>query len=346
MASNKKAISVIVPAYNAEKTLNRCLQSLIKQENVDFTTIVIDDGSYDNSASLLDQYAFSNSGIIVIHKRNAGVSAARNAGIELVATDNFACVDSDDWVEPEYLSEMMDIKSSDSKLNHIWCGFVIHRGPVKDNELHVTSDDSVVSFYDRTDYLKLFKLMHVQMPWNHLYTTKFVKEHKLRFDETLALGEDILFNLDYLDCCENTTICVINKPLYHYMVDGSDNACKKYYADYLRIEECINRGIKTKLDKWNIEKANIGFFYSIAFWGYESALRSTFNSQNTMSKSEKIKYNNSIMRKSEFVEALTNIEKTINPIYRFAYKSRDYRFVLFANSLVKIKNKMQGKFKK
>ena len=96
----EKKVSVIVPIYNAEKYLNKCLESIIGQTYKNLEIILVDDGSSDNSPIICDAWAQIDSRIRVIHKKNGGVSSARNAGIDLAQGDYIGFVDADDWIEP------------------------------------------------------------------------------------------------------------------------------------------------------------------------------------------------------------------------------------------------------
>ena len=103
---NKKtgvSISIIVPVYNVEKYLRRCLDSILAQTFTDFECICIDDGSSDGSGKILDEYAEKDFRFVVIHKDNGGVSSARNAGLDVARGEWLAFVDSDDWVEKNFL---------------------------------------------------------------------------------------------------------------------------------------------------------------------------------------------------------------------------------------------------
>ena len=108
MDNQKPNISVIVPIYNVEPYLRRCVDFLLKQTYEDFELILVDDGSPDNCGAICDEYAAMDARVKVIHKANGGLSDARNAGLEIAQGEYIAFVDSDDWVAPEYLKRMME----------------------------------------------------------------------------------------------------------------------------------------------------------------------------------------------------------------------------------------------
>ena len=106
-------ISVIVPVYNAEKYLHRCIDSILAQTFSDFELLLIDDGSKDNSGRICDEYAAKDSRIRVFHKKNGGVSSARNMGLDNAKGDWITFVDSDDWVKQDYLYSMISQPDAD-----------------------------------------------------------------------------------------------------------------------------------------------------------------------------------------------------------------------------------------
>lgn len=101
-------ISVIVPVYNVERYIHECVDSILKQTYTNLEVILVDDGSTDNSGTICDEYEKSDNRIIVIHKKNCGLSAARNSGLDIARGEYIGFVDSDDWIEPAMYSELLD----------------------------------------------------------------------------------------------------------------------------------------------------------------------------------------------------------------------------------------------
>jgi glycosyltransferase involved in cell wall biosynthesis len=110
---NKPTISIIVPVYNTEKYLRRCLDSIVAQTFKDYECIIVDDGSTDGSAAICDEYEKKDSRFKVLHKENEGVSAARNVGIEYAEGEFITFVDSDDYLSSVYLRDLYDNKEYD-----------------------------------------------------------------------------------------------------------------------------------------------------------------------------------------------------------------------------------------
>ena len=118
-------VSIIVPVYKAEKYLNRCVDSILAQTFTDFELLLIDDGSPDRSGEICDEYAKKDSRIRVFHKKNGGVSSARNLGLDNVLGEYVTFVDSDDWVEPDFVETMIQTYEKFPWTIPV-CGYVNH----------------------------------------------------------------------------------------------------------------------------------------------------------------------------------------------------------------------------
>lgn len=191
-------ISIIVPVYNVEKYLRKCLDSILSQIYSDFELLLIDDGSKDQSGKICDEYAARDSRIRVFHKENGGVSSTRNLGIEQVKGEWITFIDSDDWVDADYLANFtMD---SDLCVQGYYCG----------ERMCQYADDYVKSHVGAI----YMKRGYVQGPYCKLFQASIVLNNQIRFDEKLSYGEDILFLMQYSLCCQSmrvTSACG-----YHY----------------------------------------------------------------------------------------------------------------------------------
>ena len=215
--------SIIIPVYNAEKTLRRCLNSVILQSFMDYEAILIDDGSSDNSYKICKEYKDRDQRFVTIHQPNAGPSAARNAGLD-IAKGNWVCfVDSDDYVEPFYLQDIFDNVQT-SKSDMVFFGYNKISG--LENRMSVTPDAVYLS---KIDYAK-------KLSENDLFGYTWIKGIKRetigdgRFDPSIDLFEDEIFACQMLKKCGS--ISVIGKPLYNYTVDGENSLIGKTHEDY------------------------------------------------------------------------------------------------------------------
>ncbi|WP_300792360.1 glycosyltransferase [uncultured Bacteroides sp.] len=196
-------ISVIVPVYNSEKTLNRCIDSILSQTFSDFELIIVDDGSSDSSGEISDYYAKIDNRVKVFHKQNGGVSSARNLGLDNVNGRWVTFCDSDDYVSPEWLGYYVR-----NCRNHI--------------ELVVQSynnlDSHINGFVGRTaDFIeKFYDKDIIGYVWNKLYLYSIIDKYNIRFYESFLFLEDEVFNYRYLQYIEN--IIFTKESGYYYEI--------------------------------------------------------------------------------------------------------------------------------
>ena len=211
-------ISVVVPVYNCAPYLDACMQSLQAQTWQNWEAVLVDDGSTDGSAALCDAWAEKDPRIRVLHQKNAGVSAARNAGIEAVQGRYLAFVDADDRVEPEFLQTLRET-IGETQLA-VCCVF----DPSDWNEK--VREEVVPLDVLRTTPSRYANPVYTNYLYNKLYLLPIVKE-SVRFPVQVRRCEDAYFVQDYLLCCKS--IAITTKKLYHYdQHDGS--AMHRFYA--------------------------------------------------------------------------------------------------------------------
>ena len=193
-------ISVIVPVYNAENTLRQCVDSILSQQYEDLELILIDDGSTDNSPRICDDYSNVDSRVIIIHERNAGVSAARNKGLEIAKGEWICFVDSDDYVSKDFLNYVASCKHQ-----LLITGFRDEiNGKVLENvkmssALYSTTEE--VSSFIRT---MILNSMVLRGPWGKFYRRGLLGNQ--RFNTEMKIGEDTCFVFDYLQKCSTLEV--------------------------------------------------------------------------------------------------------------------------------------------
>ena len=182
-------ISIIVPVYNVEKYLYRCIDSILAQTYTDFELLLIDDGSKDKSGLICDEYAKKDSRIKVFHKENGGVSTARNIGLQYAQGEWLAFIDADDYVHFNFLASFESMISEDLGLIH-W-GFCYNtNGDIK--TIPISDKDKIMTM----DEVCRNKIFHGYV-WSYLFRRDIIKENKILFDTHLKYAEDWLFILTY-----------------------------------------------------------------------------------------------------------------------------------------------------
>ena len=236
--SNNPLVSIIVPVYKVEKYLNNCLQSLVNQVYKNIEILLIDDGSPDNSGAICDEWEKKDNRIKVIHKKNEGVSAARNLGIQEARGKYFVCVDSDDYVKPNYVENLIRARMKFPEAGHIWSGFqTVNDDSGAAKKIYIADESKQYSIFDRSQIKTLSKMWLDASPWMRLYDRSIVINSGIQMDTTISVGEDKLFNYEYLDIVNNTTIVVVNEATYCYRYQDNYSLDTKYYADLLGIYE-------------------------------------------------------------------------------------------------------------
>lgn len=220
------SVSIIIPAYNAAKSIERCLDSILAQEDIHIIkeVLVIDDGSKDNTADLVKSYENQFPIIRLIKKNNGGVSSARNEGIRQATGEYLVFCDSDDELQRECCSELYyTIKQNHSDM--VICGYEM----IDNNSVVVRIPQEKYSIKERHitecfDYF--FNNFFLNTPWGRIYQRDKIS---VLFDENLQNGEDIKFNLDYLRC--NPYCKSVNQSLYKIHTDRENSLSRsKLYA--------------------------------------------------------------------------------------------------------------------
>lgn len=201
------AVSVIVVLYNAENTLTRCLDSIVNQSLTNFELIIVDDGSTDGSQDIIKRYINDDPRIKSVHQSNAGVSIARQKGLELVTGSYSIFVDADDWIEPDMLEILLD-KAQQESSDMVFCDYL--------------EDNGLGTFYRKqepksTDSGVVLNQMLVDLHgslWNKLIRVSLYKDSDLRFVKGLNFCEDECFVIRLLS--QGCSISYVDKALYHY----------------------------------------------------------------------------------------------------------------------------------
>ena len=251
-------ISIIVPVYKAEKTIEKCVNSILAQTFTDFELILVDDGSPDICGSICDTLAQKDERIPVIHKENGGVSSARNAGLEIAKGKYLMFCDSDDYVSPEWCEWLCRAIES-GNVHMAVCGvesFDYH-GNKKFRGIGSQEYIAKVQFVEMASRINLFEL------WNKIFLAETVRKNNLRFDERISRCEDALFVLMYLQLIDNDgCFCYGSPALYHYNMGSDDSLSKKHVENYWEIEKTVLDQTLAVFKLFGVEKEEYIEFYS------------------------------------------------------------------------------------
>lgn len=245
-------VSVIVPVYNVEKHIQRCIESLLKQTYKNFEILLVNDGSTDNSGNICDEYKARNKQIRVFHIKNSGVSNARNFGIENAAGEYLQFVDSDDFVEETYIENMVK-KSRENNSDLVICG--IKQVSFNGNNVKKIISKSEGWFSKKSLHLIMSDLInssYINYCYSKLISRKLIMDKNIRFNKQISLGEDTLFVLELLKNCNN--LYISTHADYNYLIHSGDTLTFKYRQDKfyllnnlsLKLKQfCIDEGLYT-----------------------------------------------------------------------------------------------------
>lgn len=219
-------LSIIIPVFNAEKKIVRCLESLseLKEKSIEF--IIVNDGSTDGTKYLCEKYIQRDNRFVLINQKNSGVGKARNMGIVQTKGKYISFIDADDELTTEYNGIIEIIKKIDSDF------FAFNHYVKTKEKLEIREREKLLVGENKGDVLvDSFLAGILSCVWNNIYCSNIIKNYNIVFPEDMCMGEDMEFNARYIRHCKN--VYYINKIGYKYYFDDSENATNKRKLSYL-----------------------------------------------------------------------------------------------------------------
>ena len=262
-------VSIIVPIYNAQANLRRCIESVLKQDFEDFELILADDGSKDESGSICDEYAAVDSRIRVLHKENTGVSDTRNTAIDLAKGTYLQFLDSDDWITVDATSLLVRA-AEETECDMVIADFyrvvgerVSHKGDIQEEKLLSREEFAVHMMEKPADF-------YYGVLWNKLYRRELVEKYQLRMDSEISWCEDFMFNLEYIRHAK--TVYALRVPIYYYVktnrsLVSQGMSISNTFKMKRNVFEYYNRFYKDVFEEEDYEKSRLQvyrFFFDAA----------------------------------------------------------------------------------
>lgn len=252
-------VSIIVPVYNAEKTIGRCIDSILGQQYTDFELLLVDDGSKDGSGAICDSYALADSRVQVIHKENTGVSDTRNIGISRARGAYLQFLDSDDWITPDATKLLVEAAGEHncdlviSDFYRVVGERVSRKGDIDEDRVLTREEYAAHMMEQPADF-------YYGVLWNKLYRRDIVESHRLRMDPELSWCEDFMFNLEYIRHAQR--FYALQVPIYYYVKTKGSLASQslsisKTIRMKLMLFEYYNQFYKSVLDEDEYEKSRL-----------------------------------------------------------------------------------------
>lgn len=255
-------VSIIVPVYNAEKTIGRCVDSILNQEYTDFELLLVDDGSKDTSGAICDEYAREDERVRVIHKENSGVSDSRNMALDMATGTYLQFLDADDWITPNATRLFVET-AQQYNCDMVIADFyrvvgerVSHKGAIEEDGVLTREEFATEMMQNPADF-------YYGVLWNKFFRRDIVEEHKLRMDSKISWCEDFMFNLEYIRYCD--VFYALQVPIYYYVktkgsLATSNLTIMRTVKMKLMVFECYNDFYKNVLPEEEYEKKRLQIY--------------------------------------------------------------------------------------
>lgn len=288
-------ISIIIPVYNAERYIEKCLKSIINQTLTEIEVIIINDGSHDKSLEICENYANQDPRIRIIDKENQGVSIARNKGIEEAKGKYIMFIDADDWIE----NNACEILYSEIKQNSAdlcFCNHIIeYNDRVKkvkfyDENSMILKDDirrKIILPLIEENQNKIHEKASFRSPWGKLFKKSIIIDNNIRFNKELSIGEDFIFNLEYLSKSEK--VVMSDNYLYHYLINDT-STLKRYKSNCWDLYRKLMVNLEYFLKNTMNEENYLNRLNRLKIKYLLICVRNELSPLNKKKNSEKIKY--------------------------------------------------------
>lgn len=316
--------SVIIPVYNVEKYIDRCLKSIISQNYDDLEIIVVDNGSTDSSGSICDTYANENSNISVYHIENHGVGSARNFGLSKARGEFIYFVDSDDYLVGNLFAEFEDKLVLDLDL-----AVFSYYDSFEEDLTEKQRTEKSLPFkgnYDKDGFIKIFKELFLSnmlyTVWNKIYRREFLLENNLSFEQ-YELGEDVRFNLNVYR--EVNKIYLSQDSYYVYVTGRKGSAMSSYNPKRLQYQLQELKLVDSLLKDWHIDSSNLDNAVKARI-----LMSNIYNiSKQKLLVTNKVKLVKEICKNKDMADFIRNDSSLLNPLIKMLLKCRMYIVLIY-----------------
>lgn len=276
-------VSIIVPIYNVEKYLDRCIQSLVNQTLNDIEIILVDDGSPDNCPSMCDEYAQKDNRIKVIHKQNAGLGYARNSGLDIATGEYVAFIDSDDYVDLSMYKTLYK-RAETINADAVFCGFKTEIFPNNWHESKEVYEDQLWEGNNVKEFMYNMiasgkgvrqERLYQMSVWHAIYRRDIIINHNILFpSERDVVSEDIPFQIDFLKNADK--VLYLNAYLYYYCLNEtslSSTFKKEKFYGYNKLRECLLSKINETEYRQRVNRLYIGYCRAYCYNVYNANIK-------------------------------------------------------------------------
>lgn len=293
-------VSIILPTYNSDSVLKNAIESVEYQTYENWELLIIENGKKGQAEEIVKEFADDR--IKYIYQEIANVSEARNTGIDNAVGKYIAFIDSDDRYEKDFLQRM--IKEISAKQTQIvTCGY---RRVYDKKQMLIQDCKNIENTANIKDYLEILKESYLfNELWNKVYISEIINKNNIRFNKKYELGEDFLFNLDYIKKIDKASY--INEPLYIY-TDGETGLKLRYRPDKFNIEYELTQYLENvyKEQKWDMD-----YIYNRFARVYYNQIIDIYKPNNPANKKERDQQLKEIISKKEYQKELKELEKKV-----------------------------------
>ena len=316
--------SVIIPVYNVEKYINRCLKSILSQRYNDLEIILIDNGSTDRSGSICDIYANEDANISVYHIENHGVGSARNFGLSKARGEFIYFVDSDDYLVGNLFAEFEDKLTPDLDLL-----VFSYYNSFEQEMTEKNRKKKILPYngsYDKYDFSKIFKDLFLSdmlyTVWNKLYRREFLIENNISFEQ-YELGEDVRFNLNAYR--KVNKVYLSQDSYYVYVIGRKGSAMSSYNPKRLQYQLQELELVDSLLKDWNIDSSNLDNTVKARI------LMSNIHniSKQKLPVIKKVKLVKEICKSKDMADFIRNDSSILNPLVKMLLRCRMYIVLIY-----------------
>ena len=320
--------SVIIPVYNVEKYIDRCLKSIISQNYDDLEIIVVDNGSTDSSGSICDTYANEYSNISVYHIENHGVGSARNFGLSKARGEFIYFVDSDDYLVGNLFAEFEDKLVPDLDLLVFSYYNSFEQELTERNRTKKCLPYS--GLYDKNDFIKIFTDLFLSdmlyTVWNKFYRREFLLKTNISF-EKYELGEDVRFNLNVY---RNVNKVYLSQDSYYvYVIGRKGSAMSGYNPKRLQYQLQELKLLDSLLKDWHIDSSNLDNTVKARI-----LMGNIYNiSKQKLLVTKKVKLVKEICKSKDMADFIRNDSSILNPLIKMLLRCRMYIFLIYLKKM-------------
>ncbi|MDY5368323.1 glycosyltransferase family 2 protein [Bifidobacterium sp.] len=259
-------VTIIIPAYNAEDFLPDCMSSVVRQTYTNLEILVIDDGSTDRTPSICDTWEHKDLRVHAMHQSNAGVSVARNNGLDHATGEYVMFIDSDDMIEPNTVEIMLD-RAMHNRSQIVFCAN--WDGHMVQNEWKPLRHNTYYDFSTNTNrefigwFGKLVDASYVFAPWGKLFERTFIEQCGARFPVGVIVGEDSIFNFQLYT--KTKRVSCVPQALYRYIIRGT-SAMSSFKTQWFTDRRDVYRHLLPTIQRWNpgyLNRHRLGFIYDL-----------------------------------------------------------------------------------